>query len=62
MPAEANRTFIDAVNAIPDGRGEAEVLKGADHGFAVPNSLAYHETAAARSYEWAGALFGAALE
>ena len=62
QPADENRPFIDAVNAMPEGRGEAEILDGADHGFAVPGSPAYHEAAAARSYERAFALFSAALE
>ena len=57
QPADANGPFIDAVNAMPDGRGEAEILDGADHGFAVPRSPTYHEAAAARSYERALALF-----
>ena len=61
QPADANMPFIDAVNAMPDGRGEAEILEGADHGFAVPGSPAYHEEAATHSYERAFALFGAAL-
>ena len=42
---------------MPDGRGEAEVLDGADHGFSVPGSPTYHEAAAARAYEKALALF-----
>lgn len=59
-PAD-NVPFIDAVNAMQDGRGEAEVLDGADHGFAVPNSPAYHAAAAARAYDKARALFAHAL-
>ena len=55
-PAD-NVPFIDAVNAMPDGRGEAEVLDGADHGFSVPGSPTYHGAAAARAYEKALALF-----
>ena len=62
QPADANIPFIDAVNAMPDGRGEAEVLEGADHGFAVPGSPAYHDAAASRSYERALAIFSAALQ
>lgn len=59
-PAD-NVPFIDAVNAMPDGRGEAEVLDGADHGFSVPNSPAYHPAAADRAYEKAFALFARTL-
>lgn len=56
-PAD-NVPFIDAVNAMPDGRGEAEVLDGADHGFSVPGGPAYHEGAATHAYEKAFELFG----
>jgi carboxymethylenebutenolidase len=56
----ANVPFIDAVNAMPDGRGEAVVHDGADHGFGVLGSPAYHERAASMSYERAFALFRAA--
>ena len=59
-PAD-NVPFIDAVNAMPDGRGEAEVLDGADHGFSVPGSPTYHEAAAAQAYERAVALFARTL-
>ena len=59
-PAD-NVPFIDAVNAMPDGRGEAEVLDGADHGFSIPGGPAYHQAAADRAYEKAIALFGKAL-
>ena len=59
-PAD-NVPFIDAVNAMPDGRGEAEVLDGADHGFAVPGGPNHHEAAADRAYERALALFGRTL-
>jgi carboxymethylenebutenolidase len=57
-PAD-NVPFIDAVNALPDGRGEAVVLDGADHGFGVLGSAAYHEEAATAAYERAFVLFGA---
>ena len=57
QPADANVPFIDAVNGMPDDRGEAEVLDGADHGFAVPGSANHHEAAAERSYERAFDLF-----
>jgi carboxymethylenebutenolidase len=59
-PAD-NVPFIDAVNAMPDGRGEAEVLDGANHGFAVPGGPAHHPEAAAHAYERALALFARAL-
>jgi carboxymethylenebutenolidase len=59
-PAD-NVPFIDAVNAMPDGRGEAEVLDGADHGFAVLQSPSYHEAAASHAYDKAFALFGKTL-
>lgn len=55
-PAD-NVPFIDAVNALPDGRGTAVVHDGADHGFGVIGSPAYHEAAASASYEQAFALF-----
>jgi carboxymethylenebutenolidase len=55
-----NLPFIDAVNAMSDGRGEAVVHDGANHGFAVLGSPAYHEAAAIASYEAAFALFDAA--
>jgi carboxymethylenebutenolidase len=60
-PAD-NVPFIDAVNAMPDGRGEAEVLDGADHGFGVPRSPSYHPEAAARAYDKALALFARTLK
>jgi len=59
--AADNVPFIDAVNAMSGGRGEAEILDGADHGFSVPRSPAYHEAAATRSYDKARALFGSTL-
>ena len=57
QPADANVPFIDAVNAMAGGRGEAEVLEGADHGFAVPRGPAYHEAAATHAYARAFDLF-----
>jgi carboxymethylenebutenolidase len=54
---EANVPFIDAVRSMPDGRGEADILDGADHGFAVPGP-AYHEAAAKTAYDKAFRLFG----
>lgn len=56
-----NVPFIEAVRSMSDGRGEVEIHDGADHGFAVPKSPAYHEAAAARSYERALALFDRVL-
>lgn len=56
---EANVPFIEAVRAMSDGRGEADILEGANHGFAVPRSPAYHEAAAATAYAKAGKLFAA---
>ena len=38
-----NVPFIDAINAMTGGRGEAVVHEGADHGFGVLGSPAYHE-------------------
>lgn len=58
---EANVPFIEAVRAMPDGRGEADIHDGADHGFAVPRSPAFHETAAKTSYTKAFELFARAL-
>jgi carboxymethylenebutenolidase len=52
-----NVPFIEAVRAMPDGRGEADILDGANHGFAVPQGPAYHEAAAAVAYGKALALF-----
>jgi carboxymethylenebutenolidase len=59
---EDNAPFIEAVRAMPDGRGEVEIHDGADHGFSVPKSPAYHEAAATRSYERALALFDRTLK
>lgn len=53
--AEANRPLVEAANARADGSA-AEVLEGADHGFAVPG-IAYHEAAAGQAYGRALALF-----
>ncbi|HUP87320.1 MAG TPA: dienelactone hydrolase family protein [Acidimicrobiales bacterium] len=61
QPPADNVAFINAVNAMPDGRGEAEVLEGADHGFAVPDGPAYHPAAADRAYQKALALFARVL-
>ena len=57
-----NMPFIDAVNAMPDGRGEAVVLDGADHGFSVPGSPSYHEPAAKEAYAKALALFARTID
>jgi carboxymethylenebutenolidase len=59
---EDNVPFIDAVNAMPDGRGEAVVLDGADHGFSVPGGPAYHEAAAKEAYAKALALFARTID
>lgn len=59
QPAEANQPLIDATNARTDG-SVAEVLDGANHGFAVPGR-AYHEAAAGQAYGRALALFGKAV-
>ena len=55
--AADNVPFIDAVRSMPDGRGEADILDGANHGFAVLGGAAYHEDAAKVAYEKAFALF-----
>jgi carboxymethylenebutenolidase len=57
--AEDNVAFIEAVRAMPDGRGEADILDGANHGFAVLNGPAYHEAAASTAYGKALKLFTA---
>lgn len=57
--AEAHQALIDAVRALGD-RGNAEVLEGANHGFAVPGA-AYHEVAATRAYEQALETFARGL-
>jgi len=56
---ENNVPFIEAVRGMPDGRGEADILDGADHGFAVPRSPAFNEAASAVAYAKARALFKA---
>jgi carboxymethylenebutenolidase len=55
-----NQPFLDAVNAMADGRGLAEVHEGADHGFGVPGP-AYHAVAADRSYDMMLAMFDRTL-
>jgi carboxymethylenebutenolidase len=57
--AADNVPFIDAVNAKPGS--ECEVVDGADHGFGVLGSPAYHEAAASHGYEKAFALFARTL-
>jgi carboxymethylenebutenolidase len=57
-PAD-NVPFITAINAL-DGRGLAEVLDGADHGFGVPGP-AYHPAAAKRAFQQTFAMFDLAL-
>lgn len=56
---EDNVPFIDAVNAKPGSL--CEILDGADHGFSVPRSPAWHEEAASHAYEKALALFARTL-
>lgn len=56
---EANVPFIEAVRNMPEGRGEADILEGADHGFAVPRSPSFHPEAAGVAYDKARALFKA---
>jgi carboxymethylenebutenolidase len=57
---EDNVPFIDAVRAMSEGRGEADVLDGANHGFAVPGP-AFHEAASKVAYSKASALFSTRL-
>jgi carboxymethylenebutenolidase len=59
--AADNVPFIDAINAMSGGRGEAEVLDGANHGFGVLHSPAYHEEAASHAYDKAFALYATTL-
>lgn len=59
QPASANTALIDATNAL--AKGEAENHDGADHGFGVFGP-AYHEAAAARSYERAKVMFDRELK
>jgi carboxymethylenebutenolidase len=61
QPAADNEPFIAAVQSLPGGRGEAEVLDGADHGFAVPGRPHFHEAAAAHAHQRALALYDAKL-
>jgi carboxymethylenebutenolidase len=61
QPVADNAAFIAAVQALPGGRGEAEVLEGADHGFAVPGRPNFHEVAAAHTQQRALALYHAKL-
>jgi carboxymethylenebutenolidase len=56
-----NVPFIEAVRSMSGGRGDADIHDGADHGFAVPRSPAYHEAAATASYAKTFALFERAL-
>ncbi|HEY1279498.1 MAG TPA: dienelactone hydrolase family protein [Acidimicrobiales bacterium] len=58
--AADNDDFINATNAMSDGRGLAEIHDGADHGFAVPGG-AYHDAAADRSYQKALEIFDQAV-
>jgi carboxymethylenebutenolidase len=55
---EDNLPFIEAVRAMPGERGEADILDGANHGFAVLGAPAYHEAASKVAYDKARALFG----
>ncbi|MCB0991946.1 MAG: dienelactone hydrolase family protein, partial [Acidimicrobiales bacterium] len=55
QPASANEALIDATNALE--KGEAEIHDGADHGFGVIGSGAYHQSAADRSYERVKVMF-----
>ncbi len=59
QPASANTALIEATNAL--AKGEAEIHDGADHGFGVYGP-AYHEAAAARSYERAKVMFDRELK
>lgn len=61
QPPKDNVPFIEAVRAMPGGRGEADIHDGADHGFSVPRSPAYHPEAARVSYDKALALFARTL-
>lgn len=58
---EMNQPLIDAVGELGQ-RGTVEIHPGADHGFAVPGSPAYHDAAATRSYDQAFALLDTALK
>jgi carboxymethylenebutenolidase len=59
QPASANMPLIEATNAL--AKGEAEIHEGADHGFGVYGA-AYHEAAAARSYERVKVMFDRELK
>ena len=59
QPASANMALIDATNALT--KGEAEIHDGADHGFGVFGA-AYHEAAAAQSYERIKIMFDRELQ
>ena len=59
QPASANTALIDNTNAL--AKGEAEIHEGADHGFGVYGP-AYHEAAAARSYDRVKAMFDRELK
>ncbi len=59
QPPADNTALIDATNAL--AHGEAEILAGANHGFAVPGA-SYHEAAAERSYARAREVFAQALQ
>jgi carboxymethylenebutenolidase len=59
QPASDNTALIDATNALD--KGEAEIHDGADHGFGVYGP-AYHEAAAARSYERVKVMFDRELK
>jgi carboxymethylenebutenolidase len=61
QPVADNEPFIAAVRSLPGGRGEAEVLDGADHGFAVPGRPNFHEIAAGHVHQRALALYDAQL-
>ncbi|MFT7649637.1 MAG: carboxymethylenebutenolidase [Candidatus Poriferisodalaceae bacterium] len=54
QPASANTALIESTNALT--KGEAEIHDGADHGFSVFGG-AYHEAAAAQSYDRAKVMF-----
>ncbi|HUR77904.1 MAG TPA: dienelactone hydrolase family protein [Acidimicrobiales bacterium] len=58
---EDNVAFIEAVRAMPEGRGDADILDGANHGFAVPGGPAYHEAAASVAYDKTLSIFGKVL-
>jgi carboxymethylenebutenolidase len=54
QPASANEVFIASTNAL--AKGKAEVIEGADHGFAV-HGPGLHEAAATRAYEQIKVMF-----